>query len=114
MSNVTDAQSRDYGSWYYDALNKNRPHEGNYSALGCAIWLLHHYNHNTNTVGGATSIIYDIVPDEYDLGDALDDTNEYLQKISDLYELGIKNIDLDHDSSWDYARSDIELAMSDY
>ena len=114
MSNVTDAQSRNYGSWYYDALNKNRPDEGNYSALGCAIWLLHHYNQNTNTVGGATSIIYDIVPDEYDLGDALDNTNEYLQNISDLYELGIKGIDLDHDNSWDYARSDIELAMSDY
>ena len=113
LDNVTDPQTRDYGNWYYDALNKRYPQEGNMSALGAAMWLIHHYDQNTNTVGGS-SIIYNIDPDEYDLGDALDDTNEYLQKISDLYALGIKGIDLDHDNAWDYARMDIDSTRSDY
>jgi len=108
LDSVTREEPRSHGSWYYDAVNKRTPYLDQHSTLGGAMWLLNHYDQNTNTVGGATSLIYHLDPDQNDLSDALHDTNEYLQSVSDLYELGIKNIDLDHSDNWEYAIRDIE------
>lgn len=116
LANMVSAAEagNDYGSWFSEALNKRRPRSDSYSSLGGAVWLLSHYNQNTNTVDGAVSVIYHINTDNNDLGDALDDTNSYLQKISELYGLGIKDIDLDYNDSWEYARRDIESSMDRY
>ena len=108
LDSITGENPRDNPSWVSEAIDGGNPYRSNFSVLGAAICLLHYYDQNTNGVGGANSIIYNIDRSKYDLGDALENINQYLQDVSDLYGLGIKNIDLDHDDAWDNARSSIE------
>ena len=94
-------------NWIYHALKKKRFHKSdNYVFdLKAVLWIILHYNENKDALEDFTRSLHytgDLPIDKIDMmWDMLKDFNLYLQDISDEYELGIKNIDLEKLGEWD-------------
>ena len=110
FDNIRDAQ------WLEEALYGNvidLSYSNTYEHLGAVLWLIQNYNHSANNVDGTIEIIYSLDRDT-DYDDALTNINKYLHSVSDQFNLGIKNIDLDYNDAWDNATADLTDYDDDY